>query len=78
MRILALILFCVLVVTNLTVARRLPPKADPGPIINLREFRSTAYTVYVLSGFVTFLGLYTVSSVRCCQCRKILTCGARC
>lgn len=63
MRILALILLCFLTVTFLTVERRLPPKPDPGPIINLREFHSVAYTVYVLSGFVTFLGLYTVSTL---------------
>lgn len=60
MRIVALILLCFLTVTFLTVERRLPPKPDPGPIINLREFHSVAYTVYVLSGFVTFLGLYTM------------------
>lgn len=67
MRILALILLSLLTVTNLTVARRLPPKENPGPIINIREFKSIAYTVYVLSGFVTFLGLYTVSSHARCR-----------
>ncbi|EKM55122.1 uncharacterized protein PHACADRAFT_255520 [Phanerochaete carnosa HHB-10118-sp] len=60
MRIVALILFCLLTVTFLTIERRLPPKPDPGPIINVQEFRSVPYTVYCLSGFVTFLGLYTM------------------
>ena len=63
MRILALILLCLLAVTNVTVVRRLPPKPNPGPIISLKEFRSVTYSMYCLSGFVTFLGLYTVGSL---------------
>lgn len=64
MRVVALILFCLLTVTFLTIERRLPPKPDPGPMVNVREFRSVPYTVYCLSGFVTFLGLYTVRTPR--------------
>ncbi|GJE90694.1 MFS general substrate transporter [Phanerochaete sordida] len=60
MRVVALILLCFLTVTFFTVERRLPPKPDPGPLINVREFRSLTYSVYCLSGFVTFLGLYTM------------------
>ena len=60
MRILALILLCMLSITNLTLERRLPPKKAAGPFINLKEFRSAAYSVYCLSGFVAFLGMYTV------------------
>ena len=60
MRIVAFILLCLLTVTFLTIERRLPPKPDPGPIFSVREFRSVTYTVYCLSTFATFLGLYTV------------------
>ena len=63
MRIVAFMLLCLLTVTVLTIERRLPPKPDPGPIINVREFCSVAYTVYCLSAFATFLGLYTVSII---------------
>ena len=60
MRIIALILLCLLIGTNLTVARRLPPKATYGPMIDLREFRSPAYTLYCLATLTAFLGIYTV------------------
>lgn len=60
MRILAFIILAALTVTNLTLERRLPPKQNSGPFINLRAFKSAAYSVYCSAGFVTFLGLYTV------------------
>lgn len=60
MRIIGFILLATLVVTNLTIARRLPPKELSGPFINLQAFRNPAYTIYCAAGFVTFLGLYTV------------------
>lgn len=44
-----------------TTDRRLPPKPRQGPFINLRAFKSPAYTFYSLSAFMNFLGLYTVS-----------------
>ena len=60
MRIIAFILLAALTVTNLTLERRLPPKQNSGPFVNLHAFRSPPYTVYCGAGFVTFLGLYTV------------------
>ncbi|KAF7793205.1 hypothetical protein EIP86_004314 [Pleurotus ostreatoroseus] len=60
MRILAFIIMAALAVTNLTIERRLPPKKNSGPFINLAAFRSPAYSMYCSAGFITFLGLYTV------------------
>ena len=63
MRIIAFMLLGALAVTNLTLERRLPPKENSGPFINLRAFRSAAYSVYCFASFVAFLGLYTVSAL---------------
>ncbi|KAJ7781866.1 major facilitator superfamily domain-containing protein [Mycena maculata] len=60
MRICAFILICTLGFANLAVARRLPPKNVKGGLFNLQAFKAPAYTIYCLSGFVAFLGLYTV------------------
>ncbi|KAJ7490590.1 major facilitator superfamily domain-containing protein [Mycena latifolia] len=59
LRIIGFILLCCLVVANLTVRRRLPPKHVPGGLLNLAAFKNPAYTVYCASGVVSFLGLYT-------------------
>ncbi|KAJ7117706.1 MFS general substrate transporter [Mycena epipterygia] len=60
MRICAFILIFTLGFANLTLARRLPPKNVEGGLLNLKAFKSAPYTVYCCSGFVAFLGLYTV------------------
>jgi MCP family monocarboxylic acid transporter-like MFS transporter 10 len=60
MRICAFILIFTLGFANLTMTRRLPPKNVKGGLLNLKAFKSAAYSVYCLSGFVAFLGLYTV------------------
>lgn len=39
--------------------RRLPPTNAPGGLLNLRAFKSAAFTMYCISAFVVFLGLYT-------------------
>ena len=39
--------------------RRLPPTNAPGGLLNLRAFKSAAFTIYCISAFVIFLGLYT-------------------
>lgn len=64
MRIIGFILLASLLVTNLTLVRRLPPREVSGPFFNLHAFSSPAYSVYCAAGFVTFLGLYTVSHFR--------------
>ncbi|GLB34493.1 putative monocarboxylate [Lyophyllum shimeji] len=60
MRIIGFILLFALGCSNLTLKRRLPPTKAPGGILNLRAFKSPPFTVYCLSAFFSFLGLYTV------------------
>ncbi|KAI1794304.1 MFS general substrate transporter [Ganoderma leucocontextum] len=59
MRILAFITLGLLAVTNLTITRRLPPKQDRSPLINLAEFKNPTYSLYVLSLFINALALFT-------------------
>ncbi|KAJ7491908.1 major facilitator superfamily domain-containing protein [Mycena latifolia] len=60
MRICAFMLILTLGFANLVLVRRLPPKNVKGGLFNLKAFKSAAYSVYCASGFVTFLGLYTL------------------
>ncbi|PIL27914.1 MFS general substrate transporter [Ganoderma sinense ZZ0214-1] len=60
MRALAFIVLGLIFVTNLTLARRLPGKQDPGPLVNVAEFKKPAYSIYVLSLIVNTLALFTV------------------
>ncbi|KAI0260447.1 MFS general substrate transporter [Gloeopeniophorella convolvens] len=60
MRIIALIMTLTLGIANLTMKRRLPPKVIPGGTFNLRQFRSMAFCLFILGGFLSYLGLYTV------------------
>ncbi|KAI0306270.1 MFS general substrate transporter [Multifurca ochricompacta] len=60
MRIIAFALMSSLGITTLTLERRLPPVVASGGLFNLKQFRSPAYSVYTVAGFVAFLGLYTV------------------
>ncbi|KAJ8074988.1 hypothetical protein PM082_019315 [Marasmius tenuissimus] len=60
MRIIGFIMLAVLIVPNLTLRRRLPPKNVSGGIVNIRVFKSPVFSVYCLAIWVTFLGLYTV------------------
>ncbi|KAL5490237.1 hypothetical protein ACEPAI_5070 [Sanghuangporus weigelae] len=60
MRVLGFILIFTLTVANLTLARRLPPVTVSGGVLNFRAFKSLPYSIYTLSGFIAFLGLYTV------------------
>ena len=59
MRILGFILILVLGLANIVLDRRLPPKNVSGGLFNLRAFKSAPFSIYCLSGFVAFLGLYT-------------------
>lgn len=43
-----------------TIERRLPPKRHTGPFIDLSAFKSIPFSLYGLSSFVAFLGIYTV------------------
>ena len=60
MRILGFILMFSLIISNIVLKRRLPPKNLPGGLLNLSAFQSPAYSIYCLSAFTIFLGLYTV------------------
>ncbi|PAV23574.1 MFS general substrate transporter [Pyrrhoderma noxium] len=60
MRIIGFILLFALVIANLTLARRLPPVNVSGGLLNLRAFKSLPFTLYTISSFIAFLGLYTV------------------
>jgi hypothetical protein len=42
-----------------TLKRRLPPIKASGGLLNLRAFKSAPFTIYCISAFVIFLGLYT-------------------
>lgn len=75
MRIIGFILLFVLTIANLVrvdlnvtcvtdmhsqlLRRRLPPTNAPGGLLNFRAFKSAAFTIYCISAFVIFLGLYT-------------------
>lgn len=65
MRICAFMLMCTLGFANLTLVRRLPPKNVQGGLFNLRAFRSAPFTIYCLSGFVAFLGLFALARLSC-------------
>ncbi|KAJ7935201.1 major facilitator superfamily domain-containing protein [Mycena leptocephala] len=60
LRIMGFILLFSLGAANLAVRRRLPPKHVAGGLFNPAAFKNPAYTIYCLSGIVTFFGLYTV------------------
>ncbi|KAF5323716.1 hypothetical protein D9619_012953 [Psilocybe cf. subviscida] len=59
-RIFGFILLCVLGVSNILLRRRLPPVKVKGGLLNLAAFKDLAYTVYCLSAFTIFLGIYTL------------------
>ncbi|KAI0263412.1 MFS general substrate transporter, partial [Gloeopeniophorella convolvens] len=60
MRIIGFILIFTLGIANLTLKRRLPPVHVSGGLLNLKQFKSPAYSIYTAAGFIGFLGLYTV------------------
>ncbi|PIL27910.1 MFS general substrate transporter [Ganoderma sinense ZZ0214-1] len=60
MRILGFTTLGLLLVSNLTIARRLPGTRDLGPLINLAEFKKPPYSFYVASLVVNTLALFTV------------------
>jgi len=59
MRIFAFVMFGLFGVSNLTMKRRLPPKNAAGGILNLKAFKSPAFSIYCLSTLINYLGLYT-------------------
>lgn len=59
MRILGFILLFTLGISNLVLARRLPPKNVPGGIFNFKAFKLPAFTIYCFANAIAFLGIYT-------------------
>ncbi|KAI0310462.1 MFS general substrate transporter [Amylostereum chailletii] len=60
MRIIAFILLAFLGIANLVLRRRLPPTVVSGGLVDLRQFKNPAFSLYTAAGFIGFLGLYTV------------------
>ncbi|KAJ6468783.1 hypothetical protein C8R45DRAFT_1017573 [Mycena sanguinolenta] len=60
MRTLGFILCLLLIVTNLCIARRLPPVKTPGGILGLHVFGRNAFSAFCVCTFITFLGLFTM------------------
>ncbi|KAF9555808.1 MFS general substrate transporter [Agrocybe pediades] len=60
LRIFGFILLTILTAANLLLKRRLPPRKLEGGILNLKAFKNAAYSIYCISAFVTFLGIYTL------------------
>ncbi|KAM5536464.1 hypothetical protein V8D89_009900 [Ganoderma adspersum] len=60
MRILGFVTLGLLVITNLTMARRLPGTQHLGPLISIAEFKKPVYSIYVVSLVVNALALFTV------------------
>ncbi|KXN92400.1 Riboflavin transporter MCH5 [Leucoagaricus sp. SymC.cos] len=59
-RILGFILLVAAGICNLTMKRRLPPVNVKGGLLNLAAFKEIPYTLYCISAFLNFLGLYTM------------------
>ncbi|KAJ7712357.1 MFS general substrate transporter [Mycena metata] len=63
MRSLGFILAFVLLIANMCIARRLSPVKAPGGLLGLHAFRrSSALSVFAVCTFVTFLGLFAMST----------------
>ncbi|PIL27934.1 MFS general substrate transporter [Ganoderma sinense ZZ0214-1] len=60
MRILGFMALGLLLVSNLTIARRLPGTQDLGPLINIVHFKKPAYSIYVASLVINNLALFVV------------------
>ncbi|KAF5370956.1 hypothetical protein D9757_009889 [Collybiopsis confluens] len=62
MRILGFILLFVLIVSNLTLTRRLPLRNASGRWLNIGIFQELPFSLYAIAVLSGFLGLYSVSS----------------
>ncbi|TCD70263.1 hypothetical protein EIP91_004164 [Steccherinum ochraceum] len=60
MRILGFIQLAALIITNLTLSRRLPLKPSTPSLVDFRAFKEPAYTIFCAAGFLGFLGLTTL------------------
>ncbi|KAI0707812.1 MFS general substrate transporter [Earliella scabrosa] len=60
MRVLGFVEIALLLLVFATLKRRLPPKRHSGPFISFAVFKSLPFTLCSFSGFLCFLGIYTV------------------
>ncbi|KAL9715553.1 hypothetical protein Ac2012v2_002213 [Leucoagaricus gongylophorus] len=60
MRILGFIFLFVVSVCNVTMNTRLPPINVKGGLFNFAVFRNVPYTLYTLSIFISYFGVYTI------------------
>ncbi|KAJ4466245.1 major facilitator superfamily domain-containing protein [Lentinula aciculospora] len=60
MRILGFILLFALVISNITLSRRLPPRNVSRGLFNLAAFSELPFSMYAMAVITGFLGLYTV------------------
>ncbi|KAF7373923.1 MFS general substrate transporter [Mycena sanguinolenta] len=60
MRTLGFILGVLLIITNLFIARRLPPIKTPGGILGLHVFGRNAFSAFCICTVITDLGLFTM------------------
>ncbi|RPD66586.1 MFS general substrate transporter [Lentinus tigrinus ALCF2SS1-7] len=59
MRIMGFIEIALVCLMIATVERRLPPRPHSGTFISFEPFKSTSFTLYSISSFLCFLGIYT-------------------
>ncbi|EPQ57826.1 MFS general substrate transporter [Gloeophyllum trabeum ATCC 11539] len=59
-RVIGFILMVTVSVGNVTLRRRLPPIHVSGGLFNWKAFKKPAFSIYVFTCFIAFLGLYTV------------------
>ncbi|KAJ7025652.1 major facilitator superfamily domain-containing protein [Mycena alexandri] len=61
-RTLGLILLFFLAISNLCIARRLPPVKAPGGLLGLHVFRNAAFSIFCVATLISLLGLFTMST----------------
>ncbi|KAI0314723.1 MFS general substrate transporter [Amylostereum chailletii] len=60
MRIFGFIILLFLGISNVVLKRRLPPTVASGGLVDFRQFKNPAFSLYSAAGFISFLGLYTM------------------
>jgi len=60
LRTVGFMLICLLLISNLCIARRLPPVKAPGGLLGLHAFRNIPFSVFCVGGFFTLMGLFTM------------------
>ncbi|KAJ7734808.1 MFS general substrate transporter [Mycena metata] len=61
-RTLGFILLFFLAISNLLIARRLPPVKAPSGLLGLQVFQNAAFSIFCVATLISFLGLFTMST----------------